>query len=89
MCGVSQTENLINLFWENGGQLTLAQILRRYDLIGSKYTGRISDARKVLMAQGKTIICKENRDYPTETIYTIQNIEPKEGQFEMFQTRAA
>ncbi len=72
---MTQTEYLLDLFRRNGGELTLGQILaEKGHGIGSNETGRISDARKALLKEGKTIVGYKGR-IPTERVYRIQAIE--------------
>ena len=73
--GMSQTENLHRLFEENGGKLTLGQILEAYDRIGCKHTGRISELRQMLITKGFDIYCHMNRKRPTDTLYEIVPIQ--------------
>lgn len=71
---MTQVEFLIDMFHRNGDALTLGQILAlRGEGIGSNETGRISDARKVLLKEGKAINrYREPGMKPTETIYRIE-----------------
>lgn len=69
---MSQADALLKLFRENGGQLTLGQILERWDILGCKHTGRISEAREMLEKQGQTIKCYINKSRPTENLYVIE-----------------
>lgn len=68
---MSQRDNLIKLFEDNGGTLTLGQILGNYALIGSKYTNRISEARDALKEKGYTIKYY-GKESPTESIYKVE-----------------
>lgn len=64
---MTRTDALLYLFQTNGNRLSLGQMLSYGHMIGSKYTSRISDLRK----RGFYISCKENRDRPTDTLYTL------------------
>lgn len=68
---MSQVDNLHNLFQMNGGVLTLGQILANWELIGSKYTCRISELEDELEKKGLTISCEMNKKRPTDNIYRI------------------
>jgi hypothetical protein len=52
---MTQTQTLRRMFEENGGRLTLGEIMRTY--LGASYRQRLSDLRRELIADGKTIIC--------------------------------
>ena len=73
---MSQVSNLHHLFQMNGGKLTLGQILANWDVVGSKYTGRISELREELEKKGMTITCEEHRDRPTDNEYRIVKVVP-------------
>ena len=68
---MTQTENLHRLFQEHDNKLTLGQILERWDMVGSKYTNRISELRELLKLTGFDIFCHMNRKRPTDTLYEI------------------
>ena len=68
---MSQVDNLEDLFRMYGNQLTLGQILKNYELVGSKYTNRISELEARLELKGLTISCEQDRDRPTENLYRI------------------
>lgn len=65
---MSQAKELIRLFYENGGKLTLGQILNAWKFIGSKYTNRISEIRRM----GYDIECVENKESPTKNLYILK-----------------
>lgn len=73
---MSQVQYLLDMFRRNGNVLTLGQILAEKGAgLGSNETGRISDARKALIKEGKTITRhKEPGMKPTETIYRIESL---------------
>lgn len=50
-----QTDQLRKMFDDNGGKLTLGEIMRTY--LGASYRQRLSDLRRELAGEGKTIIC--------------------------------
>lgn len=52
---MTQTQALKKMFDENGGKLTLGELMRTY--LGASYRQRLSDLRRELIAEGKTIIC--------------------------------
>jgi hypothetical protein len=52
---VTQTQALKKMFEDNGGRLTLGEIMRTY--LGASYRQRLSDLRRELAGEGKTIIC--------------------------------
>jgi hypothetical protein len=52
---VTQTQALKKMFDENGGKLTLGELMRTY--LGASYRQRMSDLRHELEKEGKTIIC--------------------------------
>ena len=52
---MTQTQALKKMFDENGGKLTLGELMRTY--LGASYRQRLSDLRKELATEGKTIIC--------------------------------
>jgi hypothetical protein len=64
---MTRTQNLLYLFETNGNQLTLKQMLDNGYLIGSRYTSRVDDLRKL----GYSVTCKQNRERPTENVYTL------------------
>lgn len=68
---MSQAERLLELFHANGDRLTLGQILGAWDVVGSKYTCRLSEIR----GMGYTVTCEQNRENPTKNVYTIEKIQ--------------
>ena len=69
---MSQVEALIDLFERKGGRLTLGEILSRWDIVGAKYTGRISDAREALRIHGKTIsLVHKDVKHPSNNVYEV------------------
>jgi hypothetical protein len=68
---VSQVDNLHDLFRTHNNQLTLGQILANWQLVGSKYTNRISELEERLEQKGLTIDCQQNHDRPTDNLYRI------------------
>lgn len=75
---MSQVDNLHDLFRTHNNQLTLGQILQNWQLVGSKYTNRISELEARLELKGLTIDCKENKARPTENLYRIVPLGQKE-----------
>lgn len=73
---MTKNEGLLYLFRSNGNRLTLGQILGNWHLIGSKYTSRIDDLRK----KGFNIMCQENKERPTENVYTLVEFKKDGGQ---------
>lgn len=68
---MSYVDNLHDLFRTHNNQLTLGQILANYQLVGSKYTNRISELEARLEQKGLTIDCQQNTERPTENVYRI------------------
>jgi hypothetical protein len=68
---MSQVNNLIHLFRGNGNRLTLDFLTTKETqyVIGTKYTGRISEGRQI----GYDIICHANREHPAQTVYELTN----------------
>lgn len=64
----AQWEHLLDLFKENCGRLTLADLLANGRIIGSKYTNRISDCRK----HGYSIRCEESKVSPMSNVYILE-----------------
>lgn len=52
---MTQTQELKKMFDDNGGCLTLGAIMRTY--LGASYRQRLSDLRRELATEGKTIVC--------------------------------
>lgn len=52
---MTQTQVLRKMFDDNGGKLTLGEIMRTY--LGASYRQRLTDLRRVLIGEGKTIVC--------------------------------
>lgn len=78
---MTQTQALRRMFDENGGRLTLGEIMRTY--LGASYRQRLSDLRRELVTEGKTIICYpvkiancksltrwQIEELPEQTVYT-------------------
>lgn len=65
---MSQSKELLKLFEENGNKLTLGQILGNWTRVGSKYTNRISELRKL----GYEVECVENKERPTDNLYILK-----------------
>lgn len=64
---MSQAIELLNLFKENHGRLTLSQITDAWSLVGVKYTNRISELRKM----GLLIICRKDKSVKGGTVYHL------------------
>lgn len=77
---MTQTQALRKMFDENGGKLTLGELMRTY--LGASYRQRLSDLRRELGTEGKTIICYpvkiancksltrwQIEDLPKQTVY--------------------
>lgn len=73
---MSRNEALLHLFKAHGNRLTLGQMLSYGTLIGSKYSSRISDLRKM----GYNIHCEEHKEQPTANVYTLIEIKTENGQ---------
>lgn len=81
---MSYVQNLIHLFHANGDRLTLRQLRMSFDLIGSNETGRISDARVILLKEGKDIVqVHEDREHPGNNTYAIVKVKEENGQMLM------
>lgn len=52
---MTQTERLKQLFDDHGGRLTLGDIMQTY--LGASYRQRLTDLRRELAGEGKTITC--------------------------------
>lgn len=66
---MNQAAALLDLFRANGNKLTLKQILENLPVVGSKYTGRISEIREM----GYTIDCIQDHEHPMENIYVLHD----------------
>ena len=52
---MTQTKLLRAMFEDHGGKLTLGEILNTY--LAASYRQRITDLRRELLSEGKTIVC--------------------------------
>lgn len=52
---MTQTAQLRNLFDDNNGSVTLAQIMNTY--LAASYRQRLTDLKRELIGEGKTIVC--------------------------------
>lgn len=57
---MTQTQRLQQLFDDNGGRLTLGTIMGAY--LGASYRQRLSELRRELNFQNKTIVCHQVRE---------------------------
>lgn len=75
---MTQTQALKKMFEDNGGRLTLGQIMQSY--LSASYRQRITDCRRELSSEGKTIVCYPNRadGHKSETYWQIENL-PEEN----------
>ena len=62
---MTQSESLIDLFRQNGGRLTLGQIMQT--TLAAEYRARISELRR----EGYSIECQINRKSPSENVYRL------------------
>jgi len=71
---MTQTQSLRRMFDENGGRLTLGEIMRTY--LGASYRQRLSDLRREIVTEGKTIICYPNHKdgHKSETYWQIEDL---------------
>lgn len=65
MNNLSQKEQLLKLFADNGNILTLGQIMKTS--LGAEYRARISELRNA----GYEILCTVNKKNPSDNIYTL------------------
>jgi len=70
---VNRAEILEQMMRENGGQVTLGQILARGDGVSCKYTQTVSELRKKLAPEW-TVICEQSPVRPTENVYRLQQV---------------
>ncbi len=75
---MTQTQALRKLFEENGGRLTLGDIMPTY--LAASYRARMTDLKRELISDGKTIVCYPNRadGHKSETYWQIENL-PEEN----------
>lgn len=71
---MTQTQILRALFESNGGRLTLCEIMQTY--LGSSYRQRMTDLKRELNEEGKTIVCYPNRKdgHKSETYWRIEEL---------------
>jgi len=71
---MSQTQELRWMFKEHGGKLTLGEIMKTY--LGASYRQRLSDLRREMMSEGKTITCYPNREegHKSETYWRVEDL---------------
>lgn len=74
---MTQTKQLQKMFEENGGRLTLGKIMGAY--LGVSYRQRISELRRELNLQNKTIACHQVREEgkKSETYWEIIEMCPQ------------
>ena len=73
----NRAERLHEFIIQNGGKVTLGELLQRYDLIGCKHNQAIHELRQILIKENKTIICQNNKKEPTETLYYLKDVYPQ------------
>lgn len=56
---MTQTKLLRAMFEDHGGRLTLGEILNTY--LAASYRQRMTDLRRELLSEGKTIVCSPVR----------------------------
>lgn len=71
---MTQTQLLRRMFEENGGRLTLGQIMQSY--LAASYRQRMTDCRREFAAEGKTIVCYPNHKdgHKSETYWRIEDL---------------
>ena len=71
---MSQTEQLRRLFEANGGRITLGYIMQTY--LAASYRQRMTDLKRELNEEGKTIVCYPNRKdgHKSETYWQIEDL---------------
>jgi hypothetical protein len=71
---VTQTQELRRMFEDHNGWLTLGEIMQTY--LGASYRQRLTDLRRELAAEGKTIVCYPNRKdgHKSETSWRVENL---------------
>lgn len=72
---MTQTAQLRAMFEENGGRLTLGEIMQSY--MAASYRQRMTDLRRELMSEGKTVNCYPVREEgrKSETEWRIEALE--------------
>lgn len=74
---MSQKEALLNLFKMHGNKLTLGTILDNWKVVGSKYTNRISEIRR--MGYDVSLV-HTDREHPTNNVYMLKEFKYENGQ---------
>ncbi len=71
---MTQTKLLRAMFEDHGGRLTLGEILNTY--LAASYRQRMTDLKRELTKEGKTIVCYTNhRDgHKSETYWQVENL---------------
>lgn len=71
---MTQTEQLRRLFEDHCGRLTLGDIMQTY--LGASYRQRLTDLRRELNGEGKTIVCYPCRveGHKSETYWRIEDL---------------
>jgi len=71
---MTQTEQLRRLFDDHGGSLTLGDIMQTY--LAASYRQRMTDLKRELNGEGKTIVCYPNRKdgHKSETYWQIEDL---------------
>ena len=71
---MTQTQQLRKMFEDNGGCLTLGEIMRTY--LAASYRQRMTDLKRELFSEGKTIICYPNHKegHKSETYWQIEDL---------------
>ncbi len=71
---MTQTQTLRKMFEENGGRLTLGDIMPTY--LAASYRARMTDLKRELFSEGKTIICYPNHKdgHKSETYWRIESL---------------
>ena len=67
---MTQKQQLLKMFAENGNRITLGQIMKTN--LGAEYRARISDLRN----EGKTIVCTE-KPVPSDNVYDLIEVKPE------------
>lgn len=78
---MTQTQALRRMFDESGGRLTLGQIMQTY--LAASYRARMTDLKRELDAEKKTIVCHQNRKVGRkhETWWEIEELPDPESHY--------
>lgn len=71
---MTQVQELRQLFDDHNGWLTLGEIMQTY--LAASYRQRMTDLKRQLFSEGKTIVCYPNRKdgHKSETSWRIENL---------------